>query len=389
MKPVFISYSRKDVNTVREIANTLTMGGIRAWQDLDELSAGPTDYVITNAIREECSGLLCYITPNSLESAYVCKLELNEAHEKHLSDPGFPIIPMYGMEMEEANRRLTGTLHSMGSFSGVNVGDHPNLAAAAQKAKQMLLSHLLKPLKGRVADIALSTWQPTLRSLDLHLDLDWSGLYSQGHGELFRRETWSEKIEPALVDLKHALRRAGCSRLRVHPNAHLTAGFAFGSIFRKEADVEVEVMQKGDCWASDAVEAEDTGLRFPAPDPGPINSNKLALVASITQNAKKGFNSFASSTGIQFRSVIHCAPPVDQWSLRIRDGSHALAIAKQIRQAVVNERSRTGCTELHVFAAIPFGLAFLIGRELNACGAVQLYEHDKGEDVYAPSWMLK
>ena len=43
MKKVFLSYSRKNLDEVQEIASILCAGGIRIWQDIQSLAVGNTE----------------------------------------------------------------------------------------------------------------------------------------------------------------------------------------------------------------------------------------------------------------------------------------------------------------------------------------------------------
>ncbi len=64
----------------------------------------------------------------------------------------------------------------------------------------------------------------------------------------------------------------------------------------------------------------------------------------------------------------------------------ACAIARQLRRELAREISEHDISEVHVFAAVPQGLAVMIGHNLNATPPVQLYEYDGSE--YSPSYRL-
>lgn len=71
MKPVFLSYSRKNVEDVQEIANILCAGGIKIWQDVESLSIGNTENQIRKAINEECAAFFFYVTEESVNSEFI------------------------------------------------------------------------------------------------------------------------------------------------------------------------------------------------------------------------------------------------------------------------------------------------------------------------------
>lgn len=63
-------------------------------------------------------------------------------------------------------------------------------------------------------------------------------------------------------------------------------------------------------------------------------------------------------------------------------------IAKTIVKTIKRLRDQEGYRqELHLFAALPIGLAIMLGCQLNACGPIQLYEYSKkGDHSYHPAW---
>lgn len=61
----------------------------------------------------------------------------------------------------------------------------------------------------------------------------------------------------------------------------------------------------------------------------------------------------------------------------VRDAEHALAIACQVRAALLRARREHLPQQTHLFAVIPAGLGVLIGWLLNACEPVQCYDFDR------------
>jgi hypothetical protein len=64
-------------------------------------------------------------------------------------------------------------------------------------------------------------------------------------------------------------------------------------------------------------------------------------------------------------------------------------MAWEIGNTIRELRGKYNLTDIHIFAAMPLGLAYLIGTELNACGRIHLYEFDKSESKYQSSWILE
>jgi hypothetical protein len=72
--------------------------------------------------------------------------------------------------------------------------------------------------------------------------------------------------------------------------------------------------------------------------------------------------------------------------MRVFDNSLGISIAIQIRETLAQIVGRYPISEIHIFSAIPQGLAELIGHNLNALPPVQLYEFDGCK--YRPSFKI-
>jgi hypothetical protein len=64
-------------------------------------------------------------------------------------------------------------------------------------------------------------------------------------------------------------------------------------------------------------------------------------------------------------------------------------ISKEVGERIRKAHGKYNTTEIHIFAAIPLGLAYLIGSELNACGRIHLHEFDNSTREYFSSGLLK
>ncbi|NJM05875.1 SAVED domain-containing protein [Candidatus Gracilibacteria bacterium] len=71
-------------------------------------------------------------------------------------------------------------------------------------------------------------------------------------------------------------------------------------------------------------------------------------------------------------------------ALRTLDADSAFALACQVRQAIIDHRVAGGT--IHIFGAIPAGLAVLIGTQLNTLEPLQAYEFVG--NAYEPACLL-
>lgn len=90
MKPIFISYSRRDTGFARQLAQWLTQSGFSVWLDTDDLVPGTPNWEqgIRNAI-ETAGAVLLIASPDSRQSVYV-QGELTLAQLR-----GCPVYPVW------------------------------------------------------------------------------------------------------------------------------------------------------------------------------------------------------------------------------------------------------------------------------------------------------
>jgi hypothetical protein len=124
--------------------------------------------------------------------------------------------------------------------------------------------------------------------------------------------------------------------------------------------------------------------------PFDTSGDDLAVLVSITSNVEAAFA--ASRSGLPaFRAILH-VKALGSYPHDISSPGQAVDIV-----ALVVENLRRARDEfqargtVHLFLAIPVGLAFLIGQSLNTAGPVQTYEHLQTDAVgrYAPAALLR
>jgi hypothetical protein len=388
MKPVFLSYSRKNLDDVQQIANMLCAGGIPIWQDIQSLATGNTDAQVRRAIREQCSAFFIYLTEESSDSQYICENEIPEALIRSDEDSTFCIIPLVRMQLAQANQKLKGILRGdISRYNGVIMHSGDSLEAASRQIRKILLKAITQiPLEKNYFEISLMTYSRTPGNIYPHLDLDWSRLSFPA--KLSSDETWKSHLLPALMDVKDALLNAGHTHIKLFSKATLTSGLAFGYLFRRETGFKLDVLQAEQWWATGTRSqgASRLKIRDHSRDTG---SRHLGVNLSITALVNNYMGSYIKEAGLSFRAELCCEPETGPARAAVQDGEVAAVMAWEIGNAVRKLRGNYNLTDIHIFAAMPLGLAYLIGAELNACGRIHLYEFDKSESKYRPSWILE
>ncbi len=378
----FLSYSRQDVEELKLISKTLMIHGVRTWQDIRNLGAGLTEAEIRNAIRNECSGLVFYSTQSSIQSPIIKQVELQTAEDKHLHvDPLFNIVPLFKTSIKETVDALKGDLKiNISDFNGAIVKNNDVLSAAQQAARIILKQiNLSKELP---MPIGLVSKQKT--SADVALDLDFTPYFSGG---IPAEGTWSQELVPAMLAVKECLLENRLQRIRLFAYAHLSLGFMFGYIFRERTGFALEIEQitgsRRRVWTSDN-KVDKCPLKIERKSVGDFGSKNLCLIINLVAHDASSFTNYVKKSGLSYRVLIEAIPP--SYPYLISNGQ-ALAIARELTNVIKEAHGVHGTNSVHIFGAIPLGLALLLGHQLNACGTIHCYEFDSKRE-YWPSCIL-
>ena len=387
MKPVFLSYSRKNVKGVQEIADTLSAGGIRIWQDIESLTTGNTDEQIRKAIQEECAVFFLYITNESVESEFIREVEIKEALNKSKRDKTFHIVPLIDMPLAKANQKLQGImLGDISRYNGVIIHDGETLSEVSSKIRKILLKAIIKRPADQDFVISLMTYSRTPGNIQPQLDLDWSRLSFSD--KIMSDTIWKTHLLPALKDVKDVLLNAGVMEIRLFAKATLSAGIAFGYVFKRETGFKIIINQGEQLWTSLERPEKPSGLRI-SEESRNIGSTNLVVNLSITSSIDNSLGNYIDAQKLSLRAELFCEPEEGPSRDSVPNHSVASAMAWEIGNAIRDAKNKYKITDIHIFGAMPLGLAVLIGSELNACGRIHLYEFNKSESMYYPSWRLE
>ena len=134
-----------------------------------------------------------------------------------------------------------------------------------------------------------------------------------------------------------------------------------------------------------------TGIRLLCVAQNPANgfpARLLALMVSVNADVEGAVAASRENTG-PFRAYVHIKSPEGQKFLRTP--GEALDVAQLTIESAREARHKFGIRgKVHLFMAVPAGLALLIGQSLNTLGPVQTYEHIQVDaiGVYEPAAVL-
>lgn len=197
--------------------------------------------------------------------------------------------------------------------------------------------------------------------------LDWRSYYHQATPQL---ELWQSTLMPELLAMKQRLKRRKATTLLLDSDTRLSAALAFGYVFRESAGFQLRVNQYGDLWTTESHEAVTAPLTPPQVDPvNDIGADVTIELSSVRQHIHPDVDSWLSDHSGRIARRIRVAVTAEKIN-----GPQAMAIARAIFQLISAERKANPRGTIHLFAAMPKGLAVFVGWHLHTCGPVQFYE---------------
>ena len=205
---------------------------------------------------------------------------------------------------------------------------------------------------------------------------------------------WDRDILPPLREFLIAQVRSG-KRYELHLDTHLSIAFAAGYLLDK-SDAEVTPIQRfanGGRMVWPASGGTVAGLLWDEPRVIELGGGpEAALVVSVTHPAEVDVALYARRALPNVGRLIVMTIAGGPSRSSVRDGAHAHALAGAIATEIQGfrpaaERSRP----LHVFAAAPGALMFLIGRASAPWGPTITYEFDfdqRAPGAYEPAFHL-
>ena len=243
------------------------------------------------------------------------------------------------------------------------------------------------------------------------IDLDWGKYFAFGESRRIvpNPETWQNELLPVLKQLPQDMGQRGLVRLRT--TGALSVGFALGYTFREVAQYKLEVAQfppnPPSFWYSD--ELPPSGV--PAPRfkvrqmLGSDTATEAIVIVYATPNRSPqsvcqaiaqhwgiedglgGLFAESSQAGPEeLKGVLLLEAKAAAKDERFIDGWEAAALARSSRRPLVDFVTLVKPERVHLFLAVPFGLAVFLGHQWNAIGStVQCYEWAGVSGQYLPS----
>lgn len=189
-----------------------------------------------------------------------------------------------------------------------------------------------------------------------------------------------------LGDLEAAERRirgAGYDHVMVRGYMRLATSFAVGAQLSTTRQFHVACMQLGQLWSSEIQAAEATVGVSPR-DLG--QGDDLAVALSVTHSIAEDVLAYIGEAGLPIRRCVDIATVPSPGREAIAGAAHAKGWAMAAHAAVRRHARETKARKVHLFMAVPGGLAMLLGHYWNVLPTTQLYEDMN--PGYAPAFLL-
>lgn len=308
----------------------------------------------------------------------------------------FFVIPVAagGLNIEQA-RAIVKQLLSYQDWKLSEVEHDPiQFQDAVKIAKRVLeqriqaIHNLLPP--GEPLKIGLYTYNRPPQE-HIPLKIDWSHRFRKREAT---SKAWNSHLLPALKTVVDTLDLYAYGRRIIADGpCAIPAVVALGVAFLEPRRIKISWIQTKNSlpdqeWSLDVPPAP-SGFQYKIQEED-VNAKDLAVLVSVTDDVAAGLKASRPKLPA-FRAVVTVSKP---GSIKhdLTEPGHATHLARIIAEAI-----RYACNEyliegkIHLFMAVPAGLAMLIGQLLNTLKLVQTYEFFRGEgpDTYRPAALLR
>ena len=217
------------------------------------------------------------------------------------------------------------------------------------------------------------------------LVIDWSHRFGGDYNREASAADWQRKLLPALTGVKVAVEQVLPHRqILVSGFAALPASTALGFEFMATSGIDTaweQKMPEGNLqtWSLKCGR-EDAGFSAKTRD-GELGSGDLAVLVSVNNDVAQAVASSEGEIG-PFRAYVHLNRHDSRQGAVLETPGQAVDLARKTIEAARRARGEYAIGgRVHLFMAVPAGLAMLVGQLLNTLGPVQTYEHVQSNPI--------
>lgn len=397
----FVSYRRSRAAEAALLIAAQHDHGIPTWQDVKDLAEVPAGDALHEVLGNPfTASALLWITPDVKDSDVIRKIEVPNILKRANKRDGFFLVPVcaggttYQTASDAVDQQLSADVLS--DWNLPKLACDPISAADAAAVAARVLKRRLRAVHAQTAPgepfrITVHTRVRPPIQPGTALAIDWCGRFA---GREAASDAWQEYLLPALGEIVRSVQATDGNRpIVVSGLACLPAVVSLGAAFLATGGRKISWNQytpgRGEqLWSLDAAR-EDAGFTFTTTERD-VSGNDLAVLVSVNEDVEPAFAQTSRGTLPAFRAITRVSHPecprFDITSAGLA-GDIAMTVVDAIRAA---RRTHRPLSTIHLFMAVPAGLAMLIGQLLNTLGPVQTYEHisTDGVGVYVPAALL-
>jgi hypothetical protein len=397
----FLSYRRTRLAEARLLIEAQHDIGIPTWQDVSDLDQGHTDALLREVLAEEATAnAVCWLTPDVKDSAVITRTELPAILKRVDKNDGFFMVPVAAGGLDyDGVRDTAGTylgVHDLEQWNVRKVASNPIAAADAAGIVRHVLKSRLQQISKNVSSgeslrLVLNTRKKPPYEPGVALSLDWTHRFD---GRLVTvPEAWKEHLLPALETVTQSCEQfAPGHRVIAEGLCALPAAVALGSAFLATRRLplawrQISQRRPPEIWS--LTESPETSGFDRKVSPGATAADDLALLVSVASNVQPAFAA-SRHTLPKFRGIVEISREGD-YPHDIQTPGQAVDIVRLVAEGLRQARDEMQPRgTIHLFLAVPAGLAVMIGQTLNTFGPIQTYEHIGTDAVglYKPAALL-
>jgi hypothetical protein len=226
--------------------------------------------------------------------------------------------------------------------------------------------------------------------LDPSVSLDWvdhfSGDEARNRRGLKNPDEWEVTLRPQLIDAQRRLRALGARRVLITGTMRLPTWFTAAVIFQETAGFTPAKIKDRELWAKPTSRVDPVPLTLNPPVADLTRGSDVALALAISCDPTVDVARHLSASGRNM-PIITASLRGGTSNTSITDGRHAYAVALAVRD-LAREIARTvNPPVLHLFLAVPAGLAVLLGGVWDRVPTTQTYE-DLAARGYEPAFII-
>ncbi len=397
----FLSYRRTRLNEARLLIEAQHDVGIPTWHDLSDLAEGNTDALLREALAADTTAnAVCWLTPDIEESNVITRTELPGILKRIELNDGFFMVPVAagGLDYQDVTR-VAGTYLGIHDLSQWNIRKIPSdpitpndAAGIARYVLKRRIQEISKYLrKGEPLRLVINTRKKPAFEPGVALSLDWTHRFD---GRLAKPpDSWKEQLLPALETVaQNCEQHAPGRRIIAEGLCALPAAVALGSAFLTTRRLplawrQISPKRAPALWSLDEPpESSDFSAQTVN---GDVRGDDLALLVSVASNVAPAFAASRPQLPA-FRGMVMVTKP-GNYPHDIETPGKAADIVRVVSEALRQARDTLQPRgAVHLFLAVPAGLAVMIGQSLNSFGPIQTYEHIGTDAVgmYQPAALL-